>query len=72
MAYKPARLTIFASDALLPDSDNLQPATIEVDLYSGKLTSVIPGPHDPPKNPTSDVETIIIGKGQILLPGLIE
>ncbi len=68
----PKRLVIYASQALLPDNDEPQAATIDVDLESGKIAKVSKGVTNSPPMPTANVDTFKAEDGQVLIPGLVE
>ena len=68
----PQRLIVYASDAILPNSDQSQPAEIEVDLESGKILAVRTGANKPLLDHSSAFETFNVRKGLVLLPGLLE
>ncbi|WWC87010.1 allantoinase [Kwoniella dendrophila CBS 6074] len=63
-----SKQVILAPLALLPGSNQPQPATIEVDLTSGLISSIQEGL----VQPENDVELIHVEEGKVILPGLID
>jgi len=62
------KLFVLAQKAILADSTSAQPATLEVDVASGVITSVKKGVH----RPEGEQKFIELEPSHVLLPGLIE
>jgi hypothetical protein len=59
---------VLAQQAILADSPEVQPATLEVDVSSGKITSVKKGVH----RPSEGEKVLELDPKHVLLPGLVE
>lgn len=68
-------LVIVSRSTILPDSDELQPATIEVDKASGRISAVLVDRlkrREEYEEEQTAVEWVLVPEGRVLMPGLVE